>query len=147
LNGERAAREAIDRLAKGLAAAWNRHDAEAYAGHFAPDADLTNGFGIVMHGRAAIARSHAGLFRTVFRSSRLTVEKTAIRFHRPDIASVELRWSMVGARDPQGQECSERYGLISGVATEGAGGWSFTVLHNQDLPSPERAFEMARMLA
>jgi hypothetical protein len=53
----------------------------------------------------------------------------------------------VGARDPQGQEWPERYGLISGVATEGAGGWSFTVFHNQDLPSPERAFEMARMLA
>jgi uncharacterized protein (TIGR02246 family) len=142
------ARQAIDRLVQSMATAWNKHDVQAYAEHFAEDADFTNVFGILVHGRAAIERSHASIFRTMFRDSRLTVEKTSVRFHAPNLASVDVRWSMVGARDPQGMEWPERYGLISAVAVQSAGGsWSFAVFHNQDLPSPERAFEIARLLS
>jgi len=141
------ARRAIDRLVAAIVTAWNRHDAQAYAANFAEDVDFTNVFGIPVHGRAAIERSHAAILRTMFRDSRLTVAATTVRFLRPDLAAVDVRWRMTGARDPEGKDWPERHGLMSAIATGTPGGWSFVVFHNQDLPPPERALEIARLLS
>ena len=142
-----AAKAAIDRLLAEMVAMWNRHDARAYAAIFADDADFTNVFGMSMHGRAAVERAHAAIFKTMFRDSILAITAAAVRFLRPDVASVDVRWRMVGARDPQGHEWPERYGLLSAVATETPDGWSFAVFHNQDLPPPERVAEIMKLLA
>ena len=118
--------------------AWNRHDAKAYADCFAEDVDFTNVFGLTVHGRAALEASHAAIFRTMFKDSILRAEEVRVRFIRPDVAAVDVRWAMTGARDAQGKEWPERHGLLSAIATEEAGAWSLRVFHNQDLPPPER---------
>ena len=142
-----AAKQALERLVAGLRAAWNQHDAQAFAANFVDDVDFTNVFGIHMHGRAAIERSHAAIFKAMFRDSLWTNMSTAIRLLRPDIASVDVRWHMTGARDAQGMEWPERHGLISAIATKTSDDWSFVVFHNQDLPPPERVAEMMKLLA
>jgi uncharacterized protein (TIGR02246 family) len=141
-----AATRAINGLVSTLVSAWNAHDAHAFAGIFAEDADFTNVLGLAVHGRAAIEHLHATIFRTIFRDSSVAVSATTVRLLRPDVAAIDVRWTMSGARDPQGHPWPDREGLISVVATENGGNWLFTVFHNQDLPPPERVEQFAGLL-
>ena len=146
MTDKEAARAAIHARIAALAAAWNRHDASAFAEGFAEDVDFTNVFGLLAQGRTAITASHAAIFKGMFSGSTLAISDTRIRFIRDDVATIDARWEMTGARDPQGNPWPKRHGLMNMIATRQDGAWWFTVFHNQDLPPPEKAAEIARML-
>ncbi len=129
--------DAIRQVVQSLADAWNVHDAEAFARAFQENAHFTNVFGMEAEGRAAIARFHAPIFETMFRDSRLECAPPKIRFIRPDVAAVDVQWSMTGARDPNGNAWPERHGLINLIMTPDEGRWAIAVMHNMDLPAPE----------
>jgi uncharacterized protein (TIGR02246 family) len=116
-----------------MAEAWNIHDARAFAALFAEDADFTNVFGMEATGRSEIERFHAPIFETMFKNSILSVEGVRSRMLREGVATVDLRWSMTGARDPIGREWPRRRGLISLVMTRQDGGWLIASMHNMDL--------------
>jgi uncharacterized protein (TIGR02246 family) len=134
---DQAAKNAIEGIAAKLAAAWNRHDAQVLAAVFAEDADFTNVFGMIAKGRVGIEALHAPLFKTIFKDSTLIVMETRVRFIRPDVASVDVKWSMTGARDPLGNPWPEREGLLNWIATKYGDTWLVDVSHNMDLPSAE----------
>ena len=102
MTADKSVEQAIDGLVRALVAAWNRHDAHAFAEAFAEDADFTNVFGMVQKGRAGIEAGHAPVFKTMFKDSRLTVTETSVRMIRSDVAAVDVKWTMTGARDPHG---------------------------------------------
>jgi uncharacterized protein (TIGR02246 family) len=139
------AEQAIKGLAHALEAAWNRHDACALAEPFAEDADFTNVFGMVATGRAAIEALHAPLFKTMFTDSHLTVTETSIRMIRPDVAAVDVKWTMTGARDPHGNPWPERTGLLNWIVTRHRDGWLIDVSHNMDLPPADLAQAQAAL--
>ena len=137
--------KAIENLVHALEAAWNRLDAKALAAVFAEDADFTNVFGMVARGRAAIEALHAPLFKTMFKDSQLTATETRVRLIRPDIASVDVKWKMTGARDPHGNPWPLREGLLNWIATRHGDRWLIDVSHNMDLPSPDLAKAQAAL--
>jgi uncharacterized protein (TIGR02246 family) len=137
MTDDQAARRAIEDIAAKLVEAWNRHDARALAAIFADDADFTNVFGMVAKGRAAIEALHAPLFETIFKDSRLSVTETLVRLIRADVASVDVKWTMTGARDPHGNPWPEREGLLNWISTMHGAGWLVDVSHNMDLPAPD----------
>jgi uncharacterized protein (TIGR02246 family) len=122
-----------------LVDAWNAHDPRAFAACFATDADFTNVFGMTARGRDAVERFHAPIFETMFRDSRLTATDTRMRFFNDEIAAVDVRWEMTGARDPTGKEWPKRRGLMSLIATPDGRRWSIAVMHNMDLASDDMA--------
>jgi uncharacterized protein (TIGR02246 family) len=136
---------AIEALAAQLVEAWNRHDAGAFAAAFAKDAEFSNVFGMVQKGRAAIEAAHAPIFKTMFKDSQLAVKETRVRLIRPDVASVDVRWTMTGARDPHGNPWPEREGLLNWIVTDHGGSWLIDVSHNMDLPSPDLAKAQAAL--
>jgi uncharacterized protein (TIGR02246 family) len=138
-----AANRAIQEIVHQLKDGWNRHDAAVFAAPFAEDADFTNVFGVVAKGRARVESSHAVIFRTLFRDSRWTESNVNIRFLRPDVANVDIRWIVTGAYDPEGRPVPVRQGLMNLIVTEEHGRWAIAVFHNQDLPAPERAKTLA----
>jgi uncharacterized protein (TIGR02246 family) len=129
--------KAIEDLVRALEAAWNRHDAHAFAQAFAEDADFTNVFGMVQKGRAGIEAGHAPIFKTMFKDSQLTVTETRVRLIRSDVAAVDVKWTMTGARDPHGNPWPARTGLLNWIVTRHGERWLIDVSHNMDLPSPE----------
>lgn len=139
------AEKAIEDLVRGLEAAWNCHDAHAFAAAFAEDAEFTNVFGMVQKGRAGIEAAHASIFNTMFKDSRLTVMETSVRLIRPDVAAVDVKWAMTGARDPHGNPWPERTGLLNWIVTRHGERWLIDVSHNMDLPSPELAKAQAAL--
>jgi uncharacterized protein (TIGR02246 family) len=64
--------QAVQRLVDALVAAWNRHDAHAFAENFAADAEFTNVFGMLARGREEIERTHAKIFASFLKDSRWT---------------------------------------------------------------------------
>jgi uncharacterized protein (TIGR02246 family) len=140
-----AARHAIEGIAAQLVEAWNRHDARAFAEAFAEDADFTNVFGMMQKGRAGIEAGHAPVFKTMFKDSLLTATETRVRLIRPDVAAVDVRWTMTGALDPHGNPWPERVGLLSWIVTKHGERWLIDVSHNMDLPSADLAKAQAEL--
>jgi len=86
-------------------AGWNAHNVHQFASMFSEDADFTNVRGQSASGRADIEKFHAEAFERFFKHSHQTGEVTRIRFLRPDLAAVDLRWEMTGATDNTGKPC------------------------------------------
>lgn len=142
---DQSAEQAVEGLVRALETAWNRHDAHALAEPFAEDADFTNVFGMLATGRTAIEALHVPLFKVMFQESRLTVLDTRVRPIRPDVAAVDIKWTMSGARDPHGDPWPDRTGLMNWIVTRHGERWLVDVSHNMDLPSPDLAKAQAAL--
>ena len=134
---QQAIREVMDRFMDG----WNRHDAKAFAGMFAEDADFTNWRGMGARGRSKIEEFHSPMFATVFKNSHQKYTDIKARFIRPDVAAVDVHWEMTGVVDAQGNPRPDRQGLLNFVMAKDAGRWQIVVMHNLDLtalpPAPK----------
>ncbi len=114
-------------------AGWNTHDAHLFASAFAADSDFTNVRGVGASGRENIEKFHAQAFQKMFMQSHQTAEVKRIRFLKPDVAVVDVRWEMTGALSPEGASIPLRTGLLDLVFTSSSNGWLITVMHNQEL--------------
>jgi len=114
--------------------AWNKHDAKAFSLVFAEDADFTNVRGKSAHGRMEIERFHAPMFATTFKDTDQKITDTKIRFIKPDVAAVDARWEMTGAKSAEGQDIPLRKGLLNFVMTKEGDRWFITIMHNMNLP-------------
>lgn len=141
------AAQALGAIPAQFADAWNAHDAAALAAPFHPDADFTNVFGMRASGRDAIEAFHAPILRTMFRDSRLAIDDVHVRMVRPDVALVDVHWTMSGALSPTGEPWPDRRGLMDLLCTEEAGRWGIAVMHNTDLPDESRAHAQAAVQA
>jgi uncharacterized protein (TIGR02246 family) len=126
--------EAIKEVLIRFVEAWNRHDAKAFSMVFAEDADFTNVRGMGAHGRMQIEKFHAPKFTTNLKDSHQTITETKIRFITPEVAAVDARWEMTGARRVEGQEVRLRKGLLNFIMTRSHSQWLIKVMHNMELP-------------
>ena len=104
------------------AAAWNRHDARAYANLFAEDGDAVNIVGFWWRGRQEIERKVGEGFEFVFAQSTLTITDVDVRFLSPDMAVAHVRWTMVGAKPPPNM-LEPREGIQLQILTKQTNGW------------------------
>lgn len=131
---------AIKEVAAAFRDAMNAKDAVAFATVFHPDADFTNWKGTGAQGRKAIEDFHRGLFEgdgtqgmASFKHARFQTDDMRVRFIRPDVASVDVRWSQTGAV-LDGKDLGLRKGIANWIATKERGRWAIAVMHNTALP-------------
>ena len=129
---------AIREVQSRQAAAWNSHDATAYAHLFTMDGDVVNVVGWWWRGRAEIETNLKGAFAVMFRESKLTITDVQVRFLTPDIAVAHVRWTMEGAKPPPGIP-EPRQGMQTQVLRKQAGNWLIAAFQNTN-GLPERAF-------
>jgi uncharacterized protein (TIGR02246 family) len=98
-------------------AGWNAHDAHLFASAFAPDADVTNVRGVSASGRENIEQFHAQAVQKMFMQSHQTAKMKKVRFLKPDVAVVDVRWEMTGALTPDGISRPVRTGLLDLTAS------------------------------
>jgi uncharacterized protein (TIGR02246 family) len=118
--------------------AWNRRDAKAYSDLFAEDGDVVNVVGWWWKGRSEIAKKLNAAYAYVFRESALTITEIDVKFLTPQIAVAHVRWSMVGARTPEGIP-EPRQGIQTQVLQKQAGQWLIGAFQNTN-GVPERPF-------
>lgn len=132
---------AIRQLQVLQAAAWNQHDARAYASLFAEDGDAVNVAGSWWRGRPEIERKMREGFESVFAQSKLTITDVDVRFLGPTMAVAHVRWTMVGAKAPPNMP-EPREGIELQILTKQASGWLITSFQstNSVATTPPPAF-------
>ena len=121
------------------AAAWNAHDAAAYAKLFSEDGDVVNVLGWWWEGRAAIQSKLADAFAWVFRDSTLTIIDVKTRLIDPSTAIAHVRWTLDGAKVPPGAPVPPREGIQLQVLRKTAGQWLIVSFQNTN-SVPEQPF-------
>jgi uncharacterized protein (TIGR02246 family) len=130
---------AIRALQARQAAAWNAHDATAYANLFTQDGDVVNVLGWWWRGRAEIQSKLASAFAWVFRDSKLTITDVQSRFLDRATAIVHVRWTMDGAKVPPGAPAPPREGIQLQVLRKANGQWLIASFQNTN-SIPETPF-------
>jgi uncharacterized protein (TIGR02246 family) len=120
---------AIRALAAQQEAAWNRHDAKAYADLFTTDCDVVNVLGEWWNGRAELEHKLTPAYATVFKSSALTFTDVQVRFLTPQLAIAHMRWTMTGAAMPAGLP-QPRQGIQTLVVHKQADRWLIDAFQN-----------------
>ena len=119
--------QTVTGLLETFAQGWNAASGATLASVFAADADFINVMGLHARGREMIAEGHDQLFATVFRGTRLTPQIDAIRFLRPDVATVEATLRLQTA---DGQPFMGPGSKAGFVATKDGDAWSIAVFRN-----------------
>lgn len=130
---------AIRQLQNDQAAAWNAHDANAYADLFTPDGDVVNVLGWRWEGQQEIRDKLKAAYTVVFRHSVLKIEDVQVRVLSPDIAIAHVRWTMEGAMKPPGAAAAPDHGIQLQVLTKGKSGWRIASFQNTN-SVPEHPF-------
>jgi uncharacterized protein (TIGR02246 family) len=130
---------AIRALQARQAAAWNAHDAAAYANLFTPDGDVVNVLGWWWRGRAEIQSKLTDAFAWVFRDSKLTITDVHARFLDRNTAVAHVRWTLDGAKVPPGAPAPPREGIQLQVLRKGNGQWLIASFQNTN-SIPETPF-------
>jgi uncharacterized protein (TIGR02246 family) len=122
----------------------NTKDAKGFGALFSEEGEFTNPVGMSLKGRSAIEHFYASLLsesnRPSFAHMHLTVLGTTIRFIRPDVAAVDVKWEQTGAIAPDGKPWGTRKGVLNWVVTRENGNWLILVWHNLELPPYEHSF-------
>ena len=121
-------------------AAWNHHDAAAYANLFTEDGDCVNVLGWWWKGRTQIQSRLTAAFAFVFHDSKLTVTDVQIKSLSPTIAVAHVRWTMEGFHTPPGMP-EPREGIQLQVLRKSAGRWLIESFQNTNA-IPERPFPL-----
>jgi uncharacterized protein (TIGR02246 family) len=113
--------EAIEMLAAKYEEGWKNGDAQATASIYAADADIIDFMGRSFKGREEIEKSIAEVF-TMFEGSQIELERTSIRFLRPDLAVWDGIWEITGLPEAEG-DAPPTKGLSTVVAVKQEGQW------------------------
>jgi len=118
---------------------FSRHDAHAMAMTFVEDGDLTNMFGILIHGRKAIEGRLAALFTGILRAAHRTDTVRSIRFFTPQVAFLDADTLITGTKAADGSDIPVRKGLMIAVLTKQDGRWLISNLHEAEFPATRPA--------
>ncbi len=125
--------EAIRAVVAEFESGWNRHDAKAMFTSFADSTDFVTWRGVWWIGHAEVEAHHAAIHAKNMRESKLTILETRIRFVRPDVAVVRVRWRLEGAKNREMKPVATRTGLIIHVLTREGSRWLVQATQNTDI--------------
>ena len=138
-----AADQTIDQFETAQQAAWNAHDAAAYAAAFDQNANIITSLGWHWAGQAEAARNLGDGFKFVYAHAQLRVSDAQVRTLTPELALVTLSWSINGARTlDTGLQAGEQRGVETQLLQRRGESW--LILSQQDtaaapVPAPLRA--------
>jgi uncharacterized protein (TIGR02246 family) len=126
-------RAAVEGVVQAFSECWNRHDMDSFGLLFAQDAEFVNVVGMWWKGRAEIKAAHEFTHSTMFKSSRLTILETSVRFPTPQLAIARSRWLLENHVSPDGTALPARNGVLVNVLALQDGRWSIIDAQNTDI--------------
>src|SRR5437899_10384094 len=106
-----------------FAAAWNRHDAKALAGFWAPDGDLINPFGRMAKGRADVEKLFTDEQAGIMKGTTFTITGMTVRLLEPDIAVTDWDVEISGMQSPEGTAMPVLKTHVNSVMMKKSGQW------------------------
>jgi uncharacterized protein (TIGR02246 family) len=108
--------------------AWNNGKEDGIAGVYAHDGTLVAGHGVVLQGRAQIARYHDEIFATAFKATRLTVKITSVRFLDQDVAIMQTEGGILWPGETE--LAPGNRGIQSFIVVKQDGAWQIVLFQN-----------------
>ncbi len=108
--------------------AWSASDAKGIAALFAPDADLVTPDGIKASGRTAIEAFYTAVFARGYAGSQGVGEVISTRLIAPDLALIDGRWNISGAKTETGAARAIQSGILAAVLRRQSDGWHIVAL-------------------
>ena len=122
--------DAIKQLITEITAAFNTHDAKAFARLYTPDAWLVTVRGESMAGAAEIENGLASIFESRAQSAKLETIDVSIRFIEPDVALAHVLNELSGLKGASGELLPAHRELSIRVLVKNDGVWRVTAFHN-----------------
>ncbi|MBZ5528207.1 MAG: SgcJ/EcaC family oxidoreductase [Acidobacteriia bacterium] len=92
-------------------------------------------YGVLTHGRKAIADRFTALFAGILRSAQRTDTIRSIRFFTPQIAFLDADTVITGTKSADGSDVPPRKGLLIAVLTKQDGRWLICSFHEAEFPA------------
>ena len=128
---EAADRAAIKAVLDAHGAAWTRGDVAAATATLTEDADWVSGNGIVLVGRAAIAKMHREMLEGPAKGTRHSHPGVpSIRFITREVAVLDGDSYMAGFHDDHGNELPAEYARYTPVFVKKSGNWYVTAFRS-----------------
>jgi uncharacterized protein (TIGR02246 family) len=121
------------KVVENFAECWNRHDMDAFASLFAPDAEFVNVVGLWWKGRDEIRKAHEFAHSTFFSHSHLTMDQIAVRIADEKVLIARSRWTLIGHATPEGTPMPPRTGILVNILARVETGWSIIDSQNTDI--------------
>jgi uncharacterized protein (TIGR02246 family) len=121
---------AIKELITETTAAFNLHDAKAFARYYTPEAWLVTVRGESMAGTSEIERGLASIFSSRAKAAKLETLDVSIRFIRPDVAVAHVLNELSGLTSPSEELLPAHRELSIRVLVKSDGVWRVSAFHN-----------------
>jgi uncharacterized protein (TIGR02246 family) len=128
--------DAIKEVIAQTTAAFNKHDAVAFARFYTPDADLVSVRGEWMKGTAEIERGLTRIFETRAKQATLKPVDVRVTVIRPEVAVAHVINELSGLVDPEGRTLPPHRELSIRVFVKDGGMWRVRAFHNTITPTP-----------
>jgi uncharacterized protein (TIGR02246 family) len=125
--------DSVRAVIEATTAAFNAHDADAWARLCTADAQLVTVLGELMNGVAEIRKGLTTLFEGRNRNARVTTLDIRIRFARPDVALAYVTNELSGVVADDGRDVPPQREISLRVFVRDNGGWRMTAFHNTSL--------------
>ncbi len=110
--------------------AWNRHDMKALAALVAENVDFITVGGTWLKSQKNFEEHHATRHQMQFKESIWTTKNAEVKFIRPDVAVVHVKWGMKSDKDLDGTPRQPRDGIFTWVLEKRKGQWLIIAAQN-----------------
>lgn len=101
-----------------------------------PDVDFITVGGSWLKGKAEAVNNHKEKHATTFKTSIWTTNSVEIKYIKPDLAIIHLRWGITGDFDPDGTPRAPRQGIFTWVVPKQNAQWLLLAVHNVNIREP-----------
>ena len=125
---------AIKKVVSNFETTFNQKDAKGTANFWSDDGDYITHLGDLLHGRQELEKYFQNIFIQYYQTAQNKLLETSIRFIKPDVASVDVKWEMINATTPDGKPMPTFRGIMVWTMAKENGNWYIKVMHNLSLP-------------
>ncbi len=126
--------KAIQEVVTNFESAFNQKDAKAIARFWAKDGDFVTYQGELLHGHQELENYFQTTFVQFYQTAKNQLFPPTVRFLKPDVAAVDVKWEVTGRTDTDGKALPTMKGIMVWTMTKENGRWLIKIMHNVTLP-------------
>lgn len=126
--------KAIQKVVDDFETAFNQKDAKATARFWAEDGDFVTYQGKLLHGHGELESYFQATFVQFYQTAKNQLFIPTVRFLKPDVAAVDVRWEVTGRIDIDGKALPTMKGIMVWTMTKEEDQWVIKTMHNVTLP-------------